>query len=34
MVDHTVARVLDLFEIEHGLAPRWQGMHAGSTSAP
>ena len=31
MVDHTVARVLDLFQIEHGLAPRWQGMQAGST---
>lgn len=26
MVDHTVARVLDLFCIEHALAPRWQGM--------
>ncbi|MYM41486.1 UbiX family flavin prenyltransferase [Duganella qianjiadongensis] len=31
MVDHTVARVLDLFQIEHGLAPRWQGMQAAST---
>ncbi len=29
MVDHTLARVLDLFGIEHDLAPRWQGM--GST---
>ena len=26
MVDHTVARVLDLFAIEHALAPRWAGM--------
>lgn len=28
MVDHTVARVIDLFGIEHGLAPRWAGMKA------
>jgi 4-hydroxy-3-polyprenylbenzoate decarboxylase len=28
MVDHTVARVLDLLCIEHALAPRWQGMKA------
>ena len=26
MVDHTVARVIDLFGIEHALAPRWQGL--------
>ena len=26
MIDHTVARVLDLFSIDHALAPRWQGM--------
>ena len=26
MVDHTVARVLDLFGIEHALAPRWAGL--------
>ena len=26
MVDHTVARVIDLFGIEHHLAPRWNGM--------
>jgi 4-hydroxy-3-polyprenylbenzoate decarboxylase len=26
MVDHTLARVLDLFGIEHALAPRWAGM--------
>jgi 4-hydroxy-3-polyprenylbenzoate decarboxylase len=27
MVDHTVARVLDLFSIEHQLAPRWSGLN-------
>jgi 4-hydroxy-3-polyprenylbenzoate decarboxylase len=26
MVDHTVARVIDLFGIEHALAPRWNGL--------
>ncbi|MBA5604744.1 UbiX family flavin prenyltransferase [Duganella sp. FT3S] len=26
MVDHTVARVIDLFGIDHALAPRWTGM--------
>jgi 4-hydroxy-3-polyprenylbenzoate decarboxylase len=26
MVDHTVARVLDLLGIEHALAPEWPGM--------
>ena len=26
MVDHTVARVIDLFGVEHTLAPRWAGM--------
>jgi len=26
MVDHSLARVLDLFEIPNTLAPRWQGM--------
>jgi len=26
MVDHTVGRVVDLFGIEHALAPRWPGM--------
>ena len=26
MVDHTISRVLDLFHIEHTLAPRWQGL--------
>jgi flavin prenyltransferase len=28
LVDHTVARVLDLFDVKHQLAPRWSGMHA------
>ena len=26
MIDHTVGRVIDLFGIEHSLAPRWAGM--------
>ena len=26
MVNHTVGRVIDLFGIEHALAPRWSGM--------
>lgn len=26
MVDHTVARVIDLFGIDHALAPRWHGL--------
>lgn len=26
MVDHTVARVLDLLDITHALAPRWDGI--------
>ena len=30
MVDHTVARVIDLFGIEHGLAPRWAGIKPSS----
>lgn len=28
MVDHTVGRVLDLFEIQHALTPRWSGLKA------
>ena len=28
MVDHTLARVLDLLDIEHTLAPRWNGLKA------
>lgn len=30
MVDHTVGRVLDLFEIQHTLTPRWNGLKAQS----
>jgi 4-hydroxy-3-polyprenylbenzoate decarboxylase len=26
MVDHTLGRVLDLFDIEHTLTPRWNGL--------
>ena len=26
MVDHTVGRVLDLFDVEHDLTPRWSGL--------
>ena len=33
MVDHTVARVVDLFGIEHALAPRWAGLKPGPVSA-
>jgi 4-hydroxy-3-polyprenylbenzoate decarboxylase len=29
MVDHTVARVIDLLGIENGIAPRWAGMKEG-----
>ena len=29
LVDHSVARVLDLFDVPHSLAPRWQGMKSG-----
>ncbi|MEW5882564.1 MAG: UbiX family flavin prenyltransferase [Pseudomonadota bacterium] len=25
LVDHTIARVLDLLDVPHGLAPRWEG---------
>src|SRR5450830_1715159 len=28
MVDHSIARVLDLVNVEHSLAPRWAGMKA------
>ncbi|QAU35805.1 UbiX family flavin prenyltransferase [Janthinobacterium sp. 17J80-10] len=31
MVDHTLGRVLDLFAVEHALAPRWQGLRANET---
>jgi 4-hydroxy-3-polyprenylbenzoate decarboxylase len=30
MVEHTVARVLDLLGIEHALAPQWPGMKPGT----
>jgi 4-hydroxy-3-polyprenylbenzoate decarboxylase len=33
MVDHTVARVIDLFGIEHALAPRWAGIKHGASDA-
>jgi 4-hydroxy-3-polyprenylbenzoate decarboxylase len=26
IVQHSVARALDLLDIAHGLAPRWQGL--------
>jgi 3-polyprenyl-4-hydroxybenzoate decarboxylase len=26
LVDHTVGRILDLFDIEHDLLNRWHGM--------
>src|SRR5471032_1593359 len=32
MVDHTVGRVIDLFGIEHTMAPRWNGMKPASES--
>lgn len=28
MVDHTVGRVMDLFDIPHALGPRWNGLKA------
>jgi flavin prenyltransferase len=33
MVDHTVARVMDLLDIEHELAPRWAGMKGDASPA-
>jgi 4-hydroxy-3-polyprenylbenzoate decarboxylase len=30
MVDHTVARVIDLLGIENGIAPRWTGLKDGA----
>jgi len=32
MVDQTVGRVIDLFGIEHALAPRWAGLRAPTDS--
>ncbi|MEC5218422.1 4-hydroxy-3-polyprenylbenzoate decarboxylase [Actimicrobium sp. GrIS 1.19] len=31
MVDHTVGRVLDLFDVAHQLTPRWNGLKPGSS---
>jgi 4-hydroxy-3-polyprenylbenzoate decarboxylase len=31
MVDHTVGRVLDLFDVPHALAPRWSGLKTTSS---
>ena len=33
LVDHTVARALDLFDIETDLAPRWDGLERGPPRA-
>lgn len=30
MIDHTVGRVLDMFDIEHSMAPRWAGLKSAS----
>ncbi|MNU03414.1 putative aromatic acid decarboxylase [compost metagenome] len=30
MVDHTVGRVLDLFDLDPGIVRRWQGTQAGA----
>lgn len=30
MIDHTVGRVLDLFQLPHQLTPRWQGIKSGA----
>jgi 4-hydroxy-3-polyprenylbenzoate decarboxylase len=29
MVDHTVGRVLDLFDLDPGIVRRWQGTQGG-----
>jgi 4-hydroxy-3-polyprenylbenzoate decarboxylase len=34
IVDQTVGRVLDLFDIETGVVKRWRGAHAGASSRP
>ncbi|MES2741581.1 MAG: UbiX family flavin prenyltransferase [Pseudomonadota bacterium] len=33
MVDHTLGRVLDLFDIEHAMAPRWNGLRLAKPAA-
>jgi len=32
MVNHTVGRVLDLFDVQHDSIARWQGMHPAKTA--
>ncbi len=32
MVDHTLGRVLDLFDIDHAMAPRWGGLKLAKTA--
>jgi len=34
MVDHSLARVLDLLDIPNALAPRWGGMGAEAPDLP
>ena len=34
MIDHTVGRVLDLFDVPHALTPRWAGMKQGMMTDP
>jgi flavin prenyltransferase len=29
MIDHTIGRILDLFDLPHNLAPRWNGLDSG-----
>ena len=29
LIDHTIGKVLDIFDIEHNLFPRWAGMQSG-----
>jgi 4-hydroxy-3-polyprenylbenzoate decarboxylase len=31
MIDHTVGRVLDLFDVPHALTPRWNGLKSEPT---
>ena len=28
LIDHTIGKVLDIFDIKHNLFPRWSGIHA------
>jgi 4-hydroxy-3-polyprenylbenzoate decarboxylase len=34
IVDHSVARVLDLLDVPHDLAPRWEGLAAPAPDIP